>query len=278
MPTPQLLKRDWQRDHVYLIQFPRAGCIPSLSMFCLKLETWLRITKIPYTNISNDFTKFSYKKQIPFIELNGRQIPDSNFCIDHLTQVFKIDMDERLNAMEKAHARAFSYLLEESIRWIIVHNRGKNNKFMAREEGFIKHFRGAKKALFQYIFVEQFRKKIWKVCYAQGIGRHSTDEVEQIAKKDLTALSVFLDDKKFFFGSTPTTLDATAFGHLAQIYYAPMISNCLQKYMEKNTPNLVEFLKRMRECYWNDWDEACKLLTLNTQNFASNRGNGEEPS
>lgn len=26
MPAPQLLKRDWQKDHVYLVQFPRMGC------------------------------------------------------------------------------------------------------------------------------------------------------------------------------------------------------------------------------------------------------------
>lgn len=49
MPAPPLLKRDWQKDHVYLIQFPRAGCIPSLSPFALKLETWLRMAGIQYS-------------------------------------------------------------------------------------------------------------------------------------------------------------------------------------------------------------------------------------
>ncbi|KAL3998126.1 Glutathione S-transferase C-terminal domain family protein [Acanthocheilonema viteae] len=269
MPTPLLLKRDWQRDHVYLVQFPRAGCIPSLSMFALKLETWLRITKIPYSNISNEFTKFSFKKQIPFIELNGRQIPDSNYCIEHLSRVFKIDLEERLNPMEKAQARAFTHLLEESIRWTVLYNRGKNNKFMGTEKGFIRHYTGAKKSLFQYVFVEQFRKKIWKLCYWQGIGRHGIDEVESIAKKDLTALSVFLGDKQYFFGSVPTTLDAIAFGNLTQIFYTPMNSDVLRKYMEENTPNLVSFIQTMRETYWKDWEEACQTLSLNTRNVCN---------
>ncbi|KAM3721637.1 Uncharacterized protein ACO02O_09402 [Dirofilaria immitis] len=268
MPAPLLLKRDWQRDHVYLVQFPRSGCIPSLSMFALKLETWLRIAKIPYSNISNEFTIFSSKKQIPFIELNGRQIPDSNHCIEHLTRVFKIDLDERLNAMEKAQSRAFTYLLEESIRWIVIYNRAKNNKFMATEEGFIRHFRGVKKVFFQYIFVEQFRKKIWKLCYWQGIGRHTANEVESIAKKDLTALSIFLGDKRYFFGSAPTTLDAIAFGNLTQVFYTPMNTDILRKYMEENTPNLVSFIQQMREMYWKDWDEACQTLSLDTENDA----------
>lgn len=49
MPAPPLLKRDWQNDRIYLVQFPRAGCIPSVSPFALKLETWLRITGLPYS-------------------------------------------------------------------------------------------------------------------------------------------------------------------------------------------------------------------------------------
>uniref|UniRef100_A0A1I7X219 Transposase n=1 Tax=Heterorhabditis bacteriophora TaxID=37862 RepID=A0A1I7X219_HETBA len=49
MPGTALLKRDWVKDHVYLVQFPRAGCIPSPSPFALKLETWLRMADIPYT-------------------------------------------------------------------------------------------------------------------------------------------------------------------------------------------------------------------------------------
>lgn len=44
---PPLVK-DWQKDLVYLIQFPRAGCVPSISPFCLKVETWLRIANIEY--------------------------------------------------------------------------------------------------------------------------------------------------------------------------------------------------------------------------------------
>lgn len=103
------MKRDWEKDHVYLVQFPRAGCIPSPSPFALKVETWLRVADVPYTvsdllkkcyrldpsvvhanfqNISNEFSKMSNKGQIPFVEVNGRQVADSNFIIDHLIETF----------------------------------------------------------------------------------------------------------------------------------------------------------------------------------------------
>uniref|UniRef100_F1L4L5 Failed axon connections n=1 Tax=Ascaris suum TaxID=6253 RepID=F1L4L5_ASCSU len=266
MPAPPLLKRDWQKDHVYLIQFPRAGCIPSLSPFALKLETWLRMAGIQYSNISNEFKKYSTKRQIPFIEVNGRQIADSNFCIDHLTESFHVDMDSQLSPSEKAQARAFHVLLEESIRWVVVYNRGRNNKFFATPQGFAGHMTGVKKLYFKTVAIEQFKKKIVKACYLQGIGRHSLEEVEKIAMKDLLALSVFLADKSFFFGSKPTSLDATAFGHLTQVYYTPLNSDNLKKYMDEKTPNLVAHINRMKSLYWSDWDDAIRELSLTTHN------------
>lgn len=42
------LKTDFKKDVVYVYQFPRSLVIPSLSPYCLKLETWLRLADINY--------------------------------------------------------------------------------------------------------------------------------------------------------------------------------------------------------------------------------------
>ncbi|PIO64158.1 hypothetical protein TELCIR_14225 [Teladorsagia circumcincta] len=138
----------------------------------------------------------SNKGQIPFVEVNGRQVADSNFIIDHL--------------------------------------------------------------------IEEFHKIMSQVM-AQGMGRNTPEEVVILAKKDLDAMSMFLGNKKFFFGDKPVTLDCTMFGHLSQFLYTPLFTPEIKTYMEQNTPNLVAFVTRMKETYWPDWEEATNTRSLSTK-------------
>ncbi len=44
----QLKRKSYPKNMVVLHQFPRGIRAPSVSPFCLKLETWLRMNNIPY--------------------------------------------------------------------------------------------------------------------------------------------------------------------------------------------------------------------------------------
>ena len=47
-PPPPVHKKDFEKDVVYLYQFTRTPVLPSLSPYCLKLETWLKLQGIKY--------------------------------------------------------------------------------------------------------------------------------------------------------------------------------------------------------------------------------------
>lgn len=47
-PKPAVHKADYQADTVYLYQFMRTPVLPSLSPYCLKVETWLRLAGLKY--------------------------------------------------------------------------------------------------------------------------------------------------------------------------------------------------------------------------------------
>lgn len=47
-PTKKLLVRDWKENVVNIVQYPRAACIPNMSPYSLKVETFVRWNKLPY--------------------------------------------------------------------------------------------------------------------------------------------------------------------------------------------------------------------------------------
>ena len=106
-----LLVPDWRQDEVYLAQFPPSPRVRSISPFSLKLETWLRLAQIPYQNVyTRKFSRASHT--IPYIELNGHQISDSNRILETLRSQFQVEVDPGLTAQEKAADHAVTSMIE----------------------------------------------------------------------------------------------------------------------------------------------------------------------
>ncbi|KAH7726454.1 failed axon connections protein [Aphelenchoides avenae] len=260
---PPLLVKEWQKDVVYLVQVPRAGSVPSLSPYSMKLETWLRMAEVPYKNVSNEFKHNSAKGQIPFVELNGVQIADTNIIIETLKKHFHVTLDDYMNEKDAADAAAYHSLIEETLKWQSWYFGARDNSYFLSDEGLGAHFHGVKKLVFKYIVLEHLRRKVMKRCVGQGIGRDTQAEVLAAMKKTLKALSVILSKKKYFMGGKPSTLDATAFGHLVKAYYCPTTAE-IPLYVDAECRNLVDYLERMRKEFWPDWDEATSKLSLDT--------------
>ena len=47
-PPPNVHKKDFEKDVVYLYQFGRTAKVPSTSPYCLKVESWLKFHGIKY--------------------------------------------------------------------------------------------------------------------------------------------------------------------------------------------------------------------------------------
>merc|ERR1712008_613418 len=83
----------------------------------------------------------------------------------------------------------------------------------------------------------------------------SEEEVKKIGLADLKAFSEYLGNKPFLFGEKPSIADATLFGFLAEIITTHDESNWLRKAIEDDFKNLVDFVERVKEKYWSDWEE-----------------------
>ena len=98
---------------IKLFQFPRMFGIPNLSPFCCKLETWLRITRVPYEVVDTPDPRKGPKGKLPFIEDAGMRIADSPRIVDHLVKIRGVDPDGRLNTSERAIVLLVQRTLEE---------------------------------------------------------------------------------------------------------------------------------------------------------------------
>lgn len=47
-PKVNVHKADFEKDVIYLYQFSRTPFLPSISPYCLKVETWLRLAGLKY--------------------------------------------------------------------------------------------------------------------------------------------------------------------------------------------------------------------------------------
>jgi len=94
--------------------------------------------------------------------------------------------------------------------------------------------------------------------------------VDEICKKDLTALSTLLGDKNYLYGDRPTTIDSSLFGTLVSLYDPPLNSKVIKPYMEESTPNLVSYIKRIKQEYWPDYEKLCKELVMNATDKEKN--------
>jgi glutathione S-transferase len=228
-----------------LYQFAPAFGLPNASSFCLKLETYLRMAEIPFESVYGMEMSKAPKGKMPYIEDGGKKIGDSNFIIEYLQQTYGDRLDAQLTAVERAISLGMGRLIDENLYWVMVHNRWMEPA----------NFEKAKVAMFgnlppiiKSIVPKIIRTTNRKKLQSHGIGKHSSEEIYAIGKADLTALADFLGEKPFFFGAAPTSLDATAYGILANILWTPLDSPLKEKATELG--NLSGYCDRIRDRYY----------------------------
>lgn len=228
-----------------LFQFPPRWNLPNASPFCLKLETYLRMANLPYeTKYLVDIRK-TPKGKLPYIEDDGIKIADSSLIINYLQQKYNVTLDDHLTPEQKAIAVSLQRLFEDHLYWCVVYSRWIDP---VNWPAVKKDFFGKLPKILYLFLPDLIRKKTKSTLYAQGLGRHSHDEIMQFGVKDLQAVATILGDKPFIFGDQPSSIDAVAFGCLVAIIVPP-VKSALQDYA-KSVPQLVSYCDRMRKQYF----------------------------
>ncbi|MCH9644187.1 MAG: glutathione S-transferase family protein [Gammaproteobacteria bacterium] len=232
---------------IKLYQFYGCWNLPSASPFCVKLETYLRMTGIPYEISRLQDPRKTPKGKLPYVEYKGEKIGDSSLVIERLKAEFGDVLDQHLTSEQKATSLAFQRLLEEHLYWVIAYTRWVEKENWAKTK--VAYFGGMPPLIRKFV-PEMIRKNVVKNIHEQGVGRHTQEEIYKMGCDDLDALSVLLGEKEYFFNNKPSSLDAIAYAFTTGVLYPPLPSRL--KTHAATISNLKQHVDRIEERYYKN--------------------------
>lgn len=220
--------------------------LPDASPFVTKTEILLKMSGVPFERAKADFRK-APKGKIPYIRDGALLLGDSTFIRAHLEKTYGADFDKGLSAAERATAWAFEKMCEDHLYWAIVHAR-----WMLTEnfENGPKQFFDDAPALARPLIIAMIHRSVKSALKGQGMGRHTKEEIEALAIRDVDALAAFLGEKPWLMGERPCGADAAVWSSVASAL-CPVFTTPIRTAAEKHT-NLVAYRDRGMKAWFPD--------------------------
>ncbi len=218
--------------------------LPEVSPFCTKTEVQLKMAGLAYRKELGK-PENSPKGQLPFIDDNGERIADSHFIHAYIERKYGVDLDEGLDAAERAQAWAVERMLENHFNWASGYARWI---IPANFEIGPAHFFDDAPEPIRAKLREDVRGRVANRLFEVGMARHSADEIVDLGDRSLLALSALLDDKPYLMGARPSGVDATTFAMLAGIL-TTFFDSPLRRRAESYA-NLVSYTARLMRQYY----------------------------
>lgn len=235
---------------ITLTTFGPAFGSPDPSPFSMKGMALLKMSGLEHRFEAGD-PRNAPKQKIPYITDNGTRIGDTTLFQSYLERTYGVDFYPGLSDAEKATAWAFEKMCEEHLYFCALHERWmKDANF---NKGPRKFF-DAVPAIMRPVVTMMVRRSIKASLHGQGIGRHSDDEILDLAKRDMVALSDFLGEKPYFMGDTLTGADATIHSFVVAMFCPLFTGQMLDA--AKSHQNLLDYHDRLMAHWYDGTDWA----------------------
>ncbi|MGB0867348.1 MAG: glutathione S-transferase family protein [Granulosicoccaceae bacterium] len=188
--------------------------LPDASPFVLKVDAYLRLAGIPFESVSSlDNMQKAPKGKLPFISDGEQIIADSRFIIEHLESYHGVDLDSHLSEEQKAIAYMVQSTLEEKLYWCALYFRWIDEPgWQQVKQAFFGRLSMPLKLILPWVV----RRSMRGALKGHGIGRHSPEEIQQIAREIFAHVDALLGEGPYLFGAKPCSADASLYGFLAQ--------------------------------------------------------------
>ncbi|MGL4767279.1 MAG: glutathione S-transferase family protein [Formosimonas sp.] len=229
---------------ITLFNYGRMYGLPDASPFVSKAEFLLRMSGLDYQLNAKGFGK-APKGKLPYINDAGTIVSDSTLIRFHLEKQHGINFDAHLTPERKAIVWAAERMCEEHLYFALLYNNWVIERNFAAGP---KRFFNAVPALIRPFVSHMVRRKMIKQLHAQGMGRHSIDDIYRLSSIDIDTLAHLLGNAPYFGGEQPCGADAT-FAAFVMSLLCPVFESPLRTTAETHA-NLRAYAQRMRERYF----------------------------
>jgi len=231
---------------ITLAAFGPAFGLPDPSPFVMKVEILLKTAgRLYHKDTSMGAFRRAPKGKLPYIVDDGVTVADSTFIRFHLERKYGVDFDEGLTAQQRATGWSFEKLAEDHLSWAMVYSRWIDD---ANFPVIKAQLLSMMPPVIGPVLLAKARRDVRSHLHGHGFGRHSANEIYDLGRRDLFAISDALADKPFFFGPETKAVDA-ALGGVVTGIMCEAFSSPLRQAAEARD-NLVAYRERIIERFF----------------------------
>jgi glutathione S-transferase len=215
-----------------LYSYPPLFGVADNNGYGLKVFAFLRLTGVPFVHRHTFDASQAPRQQLPYIVEGGEALGDSDTIIAHLIRGYHLTIDAGLCAAQLDTAHMIGRMLDD-LYWVMSYSRWKDEEFWPdfRDALRREHPSVTEEAL------EKAREYNSQRYHYQGIGRLAPGAAYARGLADLQVLADLVPQRDYMFGANPTSIDASIYGFIANIFFYPL-ETPLKKFVTSHS-NLV---------------------------------------
>ncbi len=240
---------------IELFVFPKLPNLPNASPFCMKLEAYLRMAGLEYqvTHVHDGRRSGTGTNKIPYIKIDGESYSDSGLIIERLEQQLTNPIDGNLTPKQRAESLSIQRLLEEHLYFIIVYSRILDPQGWLGWSKLANEHMGVPKLLLN-LAKPLLRMQVKKHLHGQGIGRHKAETIWMLGNADVVAVSDWLDNGPYAFGTNPHVIDSCLAAFTAGVVRMPWEYPLKQAFLRH--PNLIAHSERFMNEFFPEYSDG----------------------
>ncbi len=203
---------------IELFMFQKAWQIIDINPFCMAVDSFLKITQLPYQTTYLASGQNTPNGTLPYIKDGHHELDDSREIMRYLINKHQLAIDKTLNKHDVIQADKLMLKLEKHLYPVMLYSRLIDKKGLAifnrdifkpqgmNEDDIEKMITGLKQGLLKTV-----RHKESDQVYQQGIAV-------------LAEIKNQMSHKDYIFGHKPCSYDASLYAFLMNIYHIPVDS------------------------------------------------------